>query len=34
VGLGCYNREFARVIRADGRALGLEPLITDDHLAG
>ena len=32
-GLGCYNREFARVIRAEAAACGVEPLITDDHLA-
>ncbi|AOL22844.1 light-independent protochlorophyllide reductase subunit B [Erythrobacter litoralis] len=31
-GLGCYNREFARDIRAAAREHGLEPLITDDHL--
>ena len=31
-GLGCYNREFAREIRAAAAHLGLEPLITDDHL--
>ena len=32
VGLGCYNREFARDVRAAAARLGLEPLITDDHL--
>ncbi len=32
-GLGCYNREFARDIRAEAARCGLEPLITDDHLA-
>jgi light-independent protochlorophyllide reductase subunit B len=32
-GLGCYNREFAREIRAAAKEHGLEPLITDDHLA-
>jgi len=32
-GLGCYNREFARDIRAAAKEHGLEPLITDDHLA-
>jgi light-independent protochlorophyllide reductase subunit B len=32
-GLGCYNREFARDIRACAKEFGLEPLITDDHLA-
>jgi light-independent protochlorophyllide reductase subunit B len=31
-GLGCYNREFARDIRAAARLYGVEPLITDDHL--
>jgi light-independent protochlorophyllide reductase subunit B len=32
VGLGCYNREFARDIRAAAKLYGLEPLITDDYL--
>lgn len=32
VGLGCYNREFAREVRAAAADLGLEPLITDDYL--
>jgi len=32
-GLGCYNREFARPIRALGKAFGVEALITDDYLA-
>ncbi len=32
-GLGCYNREFARDIRAAAKEYGVEPLITDDHLA-
>lgn len=32
VGLGCYNREFARELRAAAARHGLEPLITDDHL--
>ena len=32
VGLGCYNREFAREIRAAAELYGLEPLITDDYL--
>ena len=32
VGLGCYNREFARDIRKLGQEFGLEPLITDDYL--
>jgi light-independent protochlorophyllide reductase subunit B len=33
VGLGCYNREFAREIRAAAALYGVEPLITDDYLA-
>jgi light-independent protochlorophyllide reductase subunit B len=33
VGLGCYNREFAREIRAAAALYALEPLITDDYLA-
>ena len=32
VGLGCYNREFARDVRALARDYGVEALITDDHL--
>jgi light-independent protochlorophyllide reductase subunit B len=32
-GLGCYNREFAREMRAAAAQYGVEPLITDDHLA-
>ncbi len=32
VGLGCYNREFARPIRALAKEFGLEALITDDYL--
>lgn len=32
VGLGCYNREFAREVRAAAAQLGLEALITDDYL--
>ncbi len=32
VGLGCYNREFAREVRTAAKALGIEPLITDDYL--
>ncbi|MEE4207286.1 MAG: ferredoxin:protochlorophyllide reductase (ATP-dependent) subunit B [Erythrobacter sp.] len=32
-GLGCYNREFARDIREAAKLYGVEPLITDDHLA-
>ena len=31
-GIGCYNRDFARDIRAAAKEYGLEPLITDDHL--
>ena len=33
VGLGCYNREFAREVRAAAAAAGLEALITEDTLA-
>jgi len=33
VGLGCYNREYARDVRAAAKLYGVEPLITDDHLA-
>jgi light-independent protochlorophyllide reductase subunit B len=32
VGLGCYNREFARDIRSLGKDLGLEALVTEDYL--
>jgi light-independent protochlorophyllide reductase subunit B len=32
-GLGCYAREFAREVRAEAARCGIEPLITDDHLA-
>ncbi len=32
VGLGCYNREFARDIRDAAKKYGVEPLITDDYL--
>jgi light-independent protochlorophyllide reductase subunit B len=32
VGLGCYNREFARDMREAAASHGLEPLITDDYL--
>jgi light-independent protochlorophyllide reductase subunit B len=32
VGLGCYNREQARPVRAVAKAYGLEALITDDYL--
>jgi light-independent protochlorophyllide reductase subunit B len=33
VGLGCYNREFARDLREAAAIYGVEPLITDDYLA-
>ena len=32
VGLGCYNREFARDMRDAAKRYDLEPLITDDYL--
>ena len=32
VGLGCYNREFAREVRAAAERHGCEALITDDYL--
>jgi light-independent protochlorophyllide reductase subunit B len=32
VGLGTYTREFAREVRAKAEELGVEALITDDHL--
>ncbi|ABG29873.1 ferredoxin:protochlorophyllide reductase (ATP-dependent) subunit B [Roseobacter denitrificans] len=32
VGLGCYNREMARPVRALARDFGIEALITDDYL--
>lgn len=32
VGIGCYNREFARDLRAAAEKYGVEPLITDDYL--
>jgi light-independent protochlorophyllide reductase subunit B len=32
VGMGCYNREQARPLRAAAREYGLEALITDDYL--
>ena len=32
VGLGCYNREYARDVRRAAKEYGVEPLITDDHL--
>jgi light-independent protochlorophyllide reductase subunit B len=31
-GLGCYNREFARPLRALAREMGVDALVTDDHL--
>jgi len=33
VGLGAYNREFAREVRAAAELYGVTPLITDDYLA-
>ena len=32
VGLGCYNREFARDLREAAGKYGVEPLISDDYL--
>lgn len=32
VGLGCYNREFARDLRAAAERYDVEPLVTDDYL--
>lgn len=32
VGLGCYNREYARQVRAAAKGYGLQALITDDYL--
>jgi len=32
-GLGTYMREYARDVRAAAKEYGVEPLITDDHLA-
>jgi len=32
VGLGCYNREFAREVREAAALYEVEPLITDDYL--
>ncbi len=32
VGIGCYNREFARDIRSLGKELDLEAIITEDYL--
>lgn len=31
-GLGCYNREYARDLRAAAEKYGVDPLITDDYL--
>ena len=31
-GMGCYNREFARPLRACAKEFGVEALITDDYL--
>ncbi len=31
-GMGCYNREYARPLRAAAEHYGVEPLITDDYL--
>jgi light-independent protochlorophyllide reductase subunit B len=33
VGIGCFNREMARDIRATAKEYGVEALITDDYLA-
>ena len=33
VGLGAYNREYARLVREAAGRYGVEPLITDDYLA-
>ncbi len=33
VGLGCYNREYAREVREAAKRYDVDPLITDDHLA-
>ena len=32
VGLGCYNREMARPLRAAAKEFGVDALITDDYL--
>jgi light-independent protochlorophyllide reductase subunit B len=32
VGMGCYNREYARPMRTAAKACGLEALISDDYL--
>jgi light-independent protochlorophyllide reductase subunit B len=31
-GIGCYNREYARPLRAFAKTLGLEALVADDYL--
>ena len=31
-GMGCFNREYARPMRALAKEFGVEPLITDDYL--
>jgi light-independent protochlorophyllide reductase subunit B len=31
-GMGCYNREFARPLRAAAKEYGVEALVTDDYL--
>ncbi len=31
-GIGCYNREFARPVRALAASLGFEAIVTDDYL--
>ncbi|MEO9575554.1 MAG: ferredoxin:protochlorophyllide reductase (ATP-dependent) subunit B [Tateyamaria sp.] len=32
VGIGCYNREMARPVRAKAKEIGIEATITDDYL--
>jgi len=32
VGMGCYNREMARPVRAKAKEMGLQATITDDYL--
>lgn len=32
VGIGCYNREFARSVREAAAGYGVDPLISDDYL--